>query len=228
MSAGETENRCSYNSFAEDLTRVRVEVNRCTGSKGSIATEKRAKRLETATRNTCKKNLMKQRLAARDSKAWEECANQESPLSPQVSQAPAVRVASQGWCEETKVKSTEMEKLAKPCAGLRGWCEETKVKPTKMENPAKPCAGVRSESTNNTSMPINPWSCEDDTPEWVLVEDDEEVTDTPSAAVETTTTDDPLLKLRSGGGPLDYCPANLQEFVVPSKAKQRQERWEYL
>merc|ERR1711998_641532 len=32
----------------------------------------------------------------------------------------------------------------------------------------------------------------------------------------------------SSSGPLDYCPVPLEEFVVPSRSKKREERWEIL
>lgn len=198
-----------YETFAKDLTRVKTEVH----NRGNVV-DKRAKRMAELEKVTRKKSLSKQRGAARDFKAWESDQNTSqndnySPPSPECSpqQVPAEAAA-----------------LAEP------------------HQPVVPEGRSRADSSSSHSSvdePVaNVWenrSAAQKT-EWVLVEDDDtepELGDSSVGAEDGACTSDAGESFSSSAsssssGPLDYCPVPLEEFVVPSRSKKREERWEIL
>merc|ERR1711998_738496 len=197
-----------YETFAKDLTRVKTEVH----NRGSVV-DKRAKRMAEMEKVARKKSLSKQRGAARDYKAWESDQNtsqnvNHSPPSPECSP------------QQVPVEAVVLPDPQQPVVHE----ERSRADSSSSHSSAdEPVANV----WENRSVAQKA--------EWVFVEDDDmepELGDSSVGAEDAACTSDAgesfSSSASSSSGPLDYCPVPLEEFVVPSRSKKREERWEIL
>jgi len=205
-------------SFTEDLSRVSLELRRGKGNSAAITERKSKKKMETVAKSRKSRALSKQRGAARDFKAdqWEGCA--EEGCTQSVEPTP-----------ELEVPELDVPEPAPPPAAVPEQASGTDA-PAASSHDTTP-SGSQHHAPPPPPPGRNPWAVEECKSEWLFVD-----TEPDQDVMEAESTGHPAVEESASAagacgpldcGPLDYCAAPLEEFVV-QKNRQREEKWQLL